>query len=81
MLWYGHQCYWQLYVRITSFNQSMDPLPAIHLYLNLVLVLLRLWLIKNRNQKFIFSTLILFVIAHVATITFVVIVLINSDRE
>jgi len=43
------------------------------------LVLLRLWLLRNRNQKFIFSTLILFVIAYVATITCIVIVLVNAN--
>ena len=79
MLWYGHQCYWELYVWIT---QSLnEPPPQIHLHPNLVLVLLRLWLIRNRNQKFIFATLVLFVIAYVATITCVVIVLVNANRE
>lgn len=78
MLWYGHQCYWELYVFSQSIN---EPPPQIHLYPNLVLVLLRLWLIRNRNQKFIFATLVLFVIAYVATITCVVIVLVNANRE
>lgn len=41
------------------------------------LVLLRLWVIRNRNRIFIFSTLIVFVLAHVATITCVTILLIN----
>lgn len=81
VLRYGHQCYWELCVRIISPDQSMNSPPPIHLHLNLVLVLLRLWLLRNRNQKFIFATLILFVIAHVATITCVVIVLVNANRE
>ena len=71
-------------VRSNNFSLAINE-PALpnsfNLHPNLVLVLLRLWLIKNRNQKFIFSTLILFVIAHVATITCVVIVLINVNRE
>lgn len=41
------------------------------------LVLLRLWVLRNRNQKFIFSTLMFFVVAHTATIICVVIVLIR----
>ena len=69
-------------VRSNNFSQWMnEPAPPIHLHPDLVLVLLRLWLIRNRNQKFIFSTLILFVIANVATITCVIIVLINTNRE
>lgn len=47
----------------------------------LVLVLLRLWVIRNRNRIFICSTLILFVLAHAASITCVVIVLVNVTRE
>ncbi|KAF8803986.1 hypothetical protein BYT27DRAFT_7170423 [Phlegmacium glaucopus] len=41
------------------------------------LVLLRLWVIRNRNRIFICSTLVLFLVAHVASIACVVVVLIN----
>lgn len=76
MPWHGDHSDWQLYVRGIN-----EPPCFIHSHSNLVLVLLRLWLIRNRNRKFIFSTLILFVFAHVATITCVVTVLINVNRE
>jgi len=45
------------------------------------LVLLRLWLLRNRNRRFIFFTLILFVIANLASIACVVIVLVNVNSS
>jgi len=78
--------------QLIGLNTVMNPNTFCQVWFNIVvclgmvtiaignfLVLLRLWLIRDRNQKFIFSTLMLFVIAHVATITCVVIVLINVN--
>jgi len=45
------------------------------------LVLLRLWVIRSRNRIFICSTFVLFVLSHVASFTFVIVVLINISSS
>jgi len=78
--------------QIVGLHSIVDPNSFCQVWFNVVvclgmvstaignfLVLLRLWLLRNRSQKFILSTLILFVVAHLATITCVVIVLINVN--
>jgi len=93
LLRYGVPCALIVHIyQLSALNAIMDPDGFCEVWFNVMvcfgmvtnaignfLVLLRLWLITNRNQKFIFATLILFVIAHVATITCVVIVLVNAN--
>jgi len=93
LLRYGVPCALILHIyQLSALHMIMNPDGFCEVWFNVMvcfgmvtnamgnfLVLLRLWLIRNRNQKFMFSTLILFVIAHGATITCVVVILINAN--